>query len=326
MWRIPKDIPQTAESNGHTSLKELSVQTPLPEIFEHWNEDGAVIIKNLLSPGQLSQLQTELEPILQTVQRGSLIPHEDLQAFHGRKTKRAGDLVNHSAVFREKFIENDFLHSLLKHVFTQGGHAGTYWLSAASTLNAAGPQAAQTLHRDLEQSPPYVLLGPESTEAVVNFLVALTDFTEENGATRLIPGSNKWSYDQRGRIDQSIPALLKAGDCLFFSGKVVHGMGENSTSTERKCIQMSTVAGFLTPTEAHPFTVTLETAKKLSRRGQRYLGFRSQYPRDASGLWLKDYAELGLHLGLDTIETIGEDQQEILKEHMEAYMRDGAGK
>ncbi|KXT04060.1 hypothetical protein AC578_4903 [Pseudocercospora eumusae] len=321
MWRIPKDTPQTAVSNGH-QLQELGIDTPVDEIFQHWNEDGAVVIKNLLTPEQIQELKAELEPVLESVQRGSLIPHEELQAFHGRKTKRAGDLVNNSAVFREKFIENDLLHSLLHKVFTEGGHAGDYWLSAASTLNAAGPQPAQTLHRDTEQSPPYVLLGPESTEAVVNFIVALTDFTEENGATRIIPGSNKWPYDQRGKPEQTIPALLKAGDCMFFSGKVVHGMGENRTETERQCIQMSTVAGFLTPTEAHPFTIKVETAKKLSRRGQRYIGFRSQYPRQTSGLWLKDYAELGLHLGLDDLESIKEDQETILKAHMEAFLRD----
>ncbi|SMR63193.1 unnamed protein product [Zymoseptoria tritici ST99CH_3D1] len=322
MWRIPKDTPQTATSNGHQELTELTSDTPLDTIFQHWNEDGAVVIKSLLTPEQVTQMQTELEPVLDAVQRGSIIAHEELQAFHGRKTKRAGDLINHSATFREKFVENDFLHSLLKTVFTEGGHAGNYWLAAASTLNAAGPQPAQVLHRDVQQSPPYVLLGPDATEAVVNFIVALTDFTEENGATRVIPGSNKWSYDQRGSPDQTIPALLKAGDCLFFSGKVVHGMGENRTETERKCVQMSTLASFLTPTEAHPFTVKVETAAKMSRRAQRYLGFRSQYPRETSGLWLKDYAELGLHLGFDDEESVKEDQQEILKAHMEAYMRD----
>jgi len=89
-------------------------------------------------------------------------------------------------------------------------------------------------------------------------------------------------------------------------------MGQNKTEEERGCVQMSVCASFLTPAEAHPFIVTLDTAKKLSRRAQRFIGFRSQYPRGSPGLWTKDYTELALHLGLDGPEGLLEDMMEIL--------------
>ena len=87
MWRIPKDTPQTAESNGRSNLEEVTTSTPVPEIFEHWNRDGAVVIKALLSSSQIADIQNDLEPILEKVQRGSIIEHDELQAFHGRKTR-----------------------------------------------------------------------------------------------------------------------------------------------------------------------------------------------------------------------------------------------
>lgn len=145
----------------------------------------------------------------------------------------------------------------------------------------------------------YYRLGPEGTEAQINFIIATTDFTEANGATRVIPGSNNWPFSQRGTAEQTIPAEMKAGDCLLISGKVVHGTGKNTTDSPRNCLIMSVCASFLTPEEAHPFVVKIETAKKLSKRAQQFVGFRSQWPRGSPGLWLKDFSELALHLGLD---------------------------
>ncbi|KAK2743550.1 Dioxygenase fum3 [Myotisia sp. PD_48] len=314
MWRVPTDTPQVAESNGHKSLRGVTVDTPLDEVFQYWHDDGAIIIRGFLTTEQVEQMNQELAPVLDNVQRGSVVPHPALQAFHGRKTKRAGDVINHSATFRNHALENDFLHAICKRCYSEGGHVGDYWLSAATTLNAGGPQDGQILHRDLTSYPPYVQLGPDGTESQINFLIATTDFSESNGATRVIPGSHKWPFDQRGTVEQTIPAVMKAGDCLLISGKVVHGMGENKTTAERGCIQISVCASFLTPAEAHPFIVKKETARKLSRRTQRFLGFRSQYPRGSPGLWTKDYTELALHLELDDFRGVMEDLQEVAKD------------
>ena len=317
MWRIPLDAPQTAVPNSNRKLKEVTESTPLDDVFQCWQDDGAIIIKGLLNHDQVSQMKSELSPVLEKVQRGSLIDHPQLQAFHGRRTKRAGDVINNSAIFRDQVLESDFIHAICERCYREGGNAGDYWLSAATTLNAGGPQDAQMLHRDLGSYPPYALLGPEGTESQINFLIATSDFTEANGATRVIPGSHKWSFDQRGSPEQTIPAELKAGDALLISGKVVHGMGANTTDFERGCIQLSVCASFLTPAEAHPFIVTMDTARKLSRRTQRFLGFRSQYPRGSPGLWTKDYVELAIHLGMDDFAGIMEDLQEVVRKRPE---------
>jgi hypothetical protein len=301
MWRVPTDVLQTAQPNGDT-LPQVTVDTPLDDIFAHWHISGAVIIKNMLTKEEAEKINAELEPILETVPRGSLVPHKDLQIFHGSKTRRAGDLINHSPTFRARVIENDFLHAICKRCFSEGGHNGDYWLSTASTLNAMGPQPGQVLHRDLTSYPPYAELGPDGTEAKISFLFAFSNFREDNGATRIIPGSNRWPFHQRGKLEQTIPAEMDFGDCLLLSGKVVHAMGENKMHTERKCTQVNVVPSFLTPSEAHPLIITMDTVKKLSKRAQRFVGFRSLYPRGSPGLWTKDYTELALHLGLDDFQ------------------------
>ncbi|PPJ60882.1 hypothetical protein CBER1_11205 [Cercospora berteroae] len=314
-WLIPADTPQKAIGNGKSALAQFTAKDSVDDIIQAWKTDGAVILKKVLSPDQLLLLHKELEPVLETVRQGSLVEHEALQAFHGRRTRRAGDIINHSSVVRDQLIENDFLHEICRRVFSEQGHAANYWLSAASTLNAGGPQPAQALHRDLSLHPPYALLGPGMTESVINFLVATTPFCADNGATRVIPGSHIAPFDQRGLPEESIPALMDAGDILFISGKVVHGMGANITTEERRCVQMSVCASWLTPAEAHPFVVTMDTARKLSKRGQRFLGFRSHYPRGSPGIWLKDYAELALHNGLEDVIGFAEYIEELKKDH-----------
>ncbi|RYP86963.1 hypothetical protein DL770_004844 [Monosporascus sp. CRB-9-2] len=301
MWKIPKDVPQTAVPNGHTKLREVACDTPLDELLQYWDEDGAVIIKGFLTPPEVAQLREELKPVVDGVQRGSLYAafHDRLADFHGRQTRRAGGVANHSAVFRERLVERDLVHDVCTRVYSADGHAGDYWMAAATSLHMGGPQAPQELHRDLQSHPPYALLGPDATESMVNFIVALTPFTEANGATVVIPGSNKWAFDQRGRPEQTIPAVMDPGDALFISGKVVHGAGRNSTTEEREALQLSIVPSFLTPTEASPLILDINIVRKMSKRAQQFLGFRSQYPRDSSGLWTKDYQELALHMGLD---------------------------
>nr|AIT39681.1 dioxygenase [Aspergillus niger] len=293
------EVPQAAVPRNATALREVTVTTPLDEVFDAWHEDGAIIIKGILSTEQVNQLESELDPLLNKVPEGSRSSDYRMQAFHGRKTKRAGDITNNSKVFRDYLLDNDFLHAVCKRTFSEGGQAGDYWLGTAATIHVGPHQEPQTLHRDLGSYPPYKKLGPEGTEAQINFLIATTDFTEANGATCVIPGSNKWAFSERGSPEQTIPAEMQAGDCLLISGKVVHGTGRNTTDRVRGCLAMTVCASFLTPEEAHPFIVSMETARGLSRRAQQFLGFRSQWPRGSPGLWTKDYSELALHLKFD---------------------------
>ncbi|QVM13749.1 hypothetical protein D8B26_008380 [Coccidioides posadasii str. Silveira] len=283
MWRVPTDIPQVAVPNG-LKLAEVTMDTPLDEVFKHWKESGAVILKKYTYPSG-SEPDHDRTGIVPRLYPKRLISSPSRPLSLPRPQNQASG---------------------------EGGHNGDYWLSTASTLNASGPQPPQVLHRDLTSYPPYAQLGPEGTEAKISFLFAFSDFREDNGATRIIPGSNKWPFHQRGNMKQTIPAEMKKGDCLLIGGKVIHGMGENKTETERKCIQLTVVPSFLTPSEAQPFIIKLETVKKLSKRAQRFVGFRSQYPRGSPGLWTKDYIDLALHLGLDDFQGTMKDLQHVI--------------
>ncbi|WP_318212018.1 MULTISPECIES: phytanoyl-CoA dioxygenase family protein [unclassified Streptomyces] len=280
------------------ALTSVANDTPAEEILKVVTRDGGVIIKGFLTQEQIVRFNAEIEQPLRSLAPGSLHEDEIVAAFHGSNTKRLTNLVTHSATFRSEVIDHPLVHEISDLVFLQ--ESGTYWMTTAQVIEIGPGNKAQMLHRDLENWFPFIGMGPGGPEVTINFLVALTDFTEENGATRVIPGSNHWSdFEDRGTPEQTIPAVMNAGDVLLISGKTAHGGGANRTGDEyRRGLAFTFNAGFLTGEEAYPFLVDRELAKTLSPRVQRMLGFRSQYPTGSPGLWQVDYADLGDHLGL----------------------------
>ncbi|MYT21360.1 phytanoyl-CoA dioxygenase family protein [Streptomyces sp. SID7760] len=280
------------------ALTSAANDTPAAEILKIVSRDGGVIIKDFLTQEQIARFNAEIERPLQALKPGSTHENEIVAAFHGSNTKRLTNLVTHSATFRSEVIDHPLVHEISDLVFLQ--ESGTYWMTTAQVIEIGPGNQAQMLHRDLENWFPFIGMGPAGPEVTINFLVALTDFTEENGATRVIPGSNHWSdFEDRGAPEQTIPAVMNAGDVLLISGKTAHGGGANRTGDEyRRGLAFTFNAGFLTGEEAYPFLVDRELARTLSPRVQRMLGFRSQYPTGSPGLWQVDYADLGDHLGL----------------------------
>lgn len=281
------------------SLQSVPRSTPVAEILEIVARDGGVIIENFLTRDQIDRFNADVEPALAALRPGSTHENEIVKAFHGSNTKRLTNLVTLSPTFRNEIIDHDLVHELCDATFLE--ESGTYWMTTAQVIEIGPGNDAQMLHRDLENWYPFIGMGKNGPEVCVNFLIAFTDFTEENGATRVIPGSNHWDdYEDRGTPEQTVPARMKAGDALFFSGKTAHGGGANRTEGEyRRAVAFAFNPGFLTGEEAYPFLVDRDVAKSLSPRVQRALGFRSQYPTGSPGLWQVDYADLGDYLGLD---------------------------
>ncbi|MFV8233178.1 phytanoyl-CoA dioxygenase family protein [Mycolicibacterium fortuitum] len=287
-------MPATATAK----LRTIASTATVDEILSIVREDGGVIVKGLLTPDQVAQFNAEIDPALRELDPGSKHDNAIVAEFHGRNTKRLTNLVSRSETFRREVIDHDLVHALADAVFL--AESGTYWMTTAQVIEIGPGNTAQMLHRDLENWFPFVGMGPAGPEVTVNFLIALTDFTEENGATRVIPGSHKWDdFEDRGTPEQTIPAEMSAGDALFFSGKTAHGGGANRTSDEyRRAVSFALNPGFLVGEEAYPFLIDRVLARSLPPRVQSLIGFRSQYPIGSPGLWQVDYSELADYLDL----------------------------
>ncbi|OBT45198.1 hypothetical protein VE00_04305 [Pseudogymnoascus sp. WSF 3629] len=260
--------------------------------------EGGLIIEGFFDPEVVKRVNKEMNPGFAALQAGSKRDDPFTVDFHGKNTKRLTNLATISETFRKELLDHDAVHAVAERVFRK--ESGSYWLTSAQAIEIGPGNPAQTLHRDLENYYPFLNMGPTGPQVSLNFLMAVTDFTEQNGATRVLPGSQLWKdYQDRGSPDDTIPALMKPGDVLCIGGKIVHGGGANVTATEfRRGIAFSFNPGFLTPEEAYPFTVPMELAKEMSPRAQEMLGFRSQYPKGCPGLWQNNYTEIAEFLKL----------------------------
>lgn len=273
------------------TLQRLEASEGREAILKALREDGAVIIKRLFTKDQIQRLNDEVQPAVDKLNVGSKHIEEWVKDFHGDNTKRLNNVVSWSKTFRHEILENELIHELCEEIYLRD--AGGYWMNSAQVIDIGPGSKPQPLHRDQWQFPIFTRCGSDAPEASINFVVALTQFTDENGATRVIPGSHRWSdFSQNGTQEDTIPAEMEAGDACFITGKVVHGGGANTTKDiTRRAITLVFQCSYLTPEEAYPFLVDKEIAKTLTPRGQRMIGFRSQFLKDSPGVWKRDYGE-----------------------------------
>lgn len=197
-------------------------------VIDHIYKYGGVILTGFLTSEQVQRFNREIQPAIDQIDAGSKRDDQRTKDFHGNQTKRLTNLVTHSPTFRTDIIDDNFTHEILEGIFLK--ESGTYWMTTAQVIEIGPGNPAQRLHRDLGNMPPYYDMGPRGPEGMINCLIALSDFTDANGATRVIPGSHKWAnFHDLGSPEMTIPVEMKAGDVFVFSAKTVHGGGCNRT-------------------------------------------------------------------------------------------------
>lgn len=290
----------TETTRADLALQTVPRSTPVSELVTIIDRDGGVIIEELFTRDQVDRLNREIDPALDTLRMGSATELEHLEDFHGKKTKRLTNLMTLSETFRTEWITDDKLLEWVDAMLSPT--SDSYWMTTAQVIQIHPGQTAQVLHRDTDNYPIFKPLGPAAPEVQINALVALTEFSAANGATRVIPGSNKWAdYAETGSPEMTIPAVMSPGSALLINGNVVHGGGANVTDNQiRRGLAFAFNSGFLVPEEAYPFLVPMEIARTLPPRVQNLIGFRSFHNQSKGGgsLWQVDYEELADHLAL----------------------------
>ena len=244
------------------ALQHLSASTSADDVVAALRSDGAVVIDDLAPIDLLDRLDAELDPWLAATPFG-------IEDFAGRSTRRTGALTARCPASRELLQ-----HPLILDATRQLLEGSTTFHVHLTQAIAIGPgQPPQPIHRD--QWAFDFFSFPEGYDVQLNTIWALTDFTEANGATRVVPGSNHGDVDRLGSFqhDDTVPAEMARGSVLVYSGSVHHGGGANTTDDVRVGVNLTYARSWLRQEENQYLAVPMEVARTLDDDLLRLLGF-----------------------------------------------------
>ena len=229
-------------------------------VAEALKRDGAAIVDSAVSNELMDRLAAELEPHMAATPFGP-------DAFAGRRTRRTGGLIARSPGCRE-LVMNPLVLSVAAKVLS---HATSFQLHLTQVIAIGPGEPAQPIHRD--QWAFDFFRFPRDYEVQCNTLWAMTDFTAENGATRVIPGSNHYDDGLRFTEADTEPAEMARGSVLLYTGSVYHGGGANRTSATRCGINITYNLSWLRQEENQYLATPLEIARTLPVELLRLMGY-----------------------------------------------------
>ena len=246
-------------------IEHVTTDTPPQTILDIIDRDGAVIIDAILSPDETLKFAEELAPLLEVASTGT-------DSFTGFSTTRVGALIARSSICRHLAAHPQLLavaDGLL------GRFSPTVQLSLTQAVSIAPGEGAQILHRDRGLWGGHI---PRRIETQLGTMIAVTDFTHANGATRVVPGSAHWDAAREPKPEEIASAEMKAGSILIYNGTVIHGGGPNSTDVPRLGVLLHYTLGWLRQQENMYLACPPDIAKDFSTELRRLLGYAQGSP------------------------------------------------
>ena len=233
-------------------------QTARDAHVERVRRDGYTIVENAIEPALIEELG---ETLLRLERELGAKPA--MNAFEGHRTVRIYNLLAHGEVFARIPTHASVL-PIVEGVLDAG-----CLISSLSSIAIDPGEIAQPIHADDMVIP----LDKPHRSIVCNSMWALTDFTEANGATRLVPGSHLKPNPQYGGEYDTVPAEMPKGAVLIWDGSLWHGGGANATAARRTGIAMNYCAGFIRQQENQQLGLAPELVKGFSPRLQELVGY-----------------------------------------------------
>jgi ectoine hydroxylase-related dioxygenase (phytanoyl-CoA dioxygenase family) len=224
------------------------------------DRDGYTIVEGVFEAALADALLADLERLEEQLGEGP-----GRNPFEGYKTVRLYNLLARGKIY-EQIPVHDAVLPIVEGVLDRG-----CLVSSLSSIAIGPGEAAQPIHADDMLIP----IAKPHAPIVCNTMWALTDFTEDNGATRLLPGTHKSAtHPELGmEYEGAIAAAMPKGSVLVFDGSIWHGGGVNRTQARRVGIAMNYCAGFIRQQENQQLGIPREIAKGFSPRLRKLVGY-----------------------------------------------------
>ena len=241
-------------------VTHLPADAKSDEVFEALKRDGCVVLDRVLDRKTIDEVQSEMAPYIEATAKCT-------DEFDGFETRRTGMLVTRSPKSREIIM-----HSTVLEVAGQAlAHASSFQLHCTQIIGIGPGSAAQPIHRDHWAFDFFPFpVGHDSTLAT---MWPLTDFTEENGATRVIPGSHVLEDRLEFTQADTEPAVMDAGSVLLYTGSLYHGGGANRSNATRSGLIVHYTLGWLRQEENQYLSVPADVLQELPEDLLRLMGY-----------------------------------------------------
>ena len=223
------------------------------------DRDGYTILEGAVDPDLVDALSDDLVRLERFFE---ITPSDN--DFEGAKTVRIYNLLALGKVYEAVPVHANVL-PLVEAVLDAG-----CLVSSLSSIGIGPGETAQPIHADDQLIP----LTKPHVPTVCNTMWALTDFTEANGATRVIPGSHLRDHSpDYGAPYDSVAAEMRAGSVLVWHGSLWHGGGANTTDQRRVGIAMNYCAGWIRQQENQQLGIPRDVAAGFSDRLRQLCGY-----------------------------------------------------
>ncbi|GAB5469663.1 MAG: phytanoyl-CoA dioxygenase family protein [Rhodospirillales bacterium] len=245
-----------------TKIDSYDSSSEQQEILASLKRDGAVIVERVLTPETCQAIAAELRPQFDRDGKGSM------NNFNGFGTLRIASIPARSQaslpLFTHPLVMAAADDCLLSNCLN-------YQIGSTTAIEIWPGESAQLLHRD---ASCYHMEIP-GMELQISVLWSLTEFTAENGPTRVVPGSHLWETGRNPTADDPVAeAVMPAGSALFYLGNTFHGGGANRSDGPRMALVNTYALGWLRQEENMYISVPREVADGLPEELRDLLGYR----------------------------------------------------
>ncbi len=244
-----------------SSIPRFDSQSAPADVAAAVTTVGCAIVERLVPDSTIDRLLDEMAPHIDATPNGA-------DDFSGRLTKRTGALLARSTT-SQHLIAHPLVLGTVDHVL--GPNATNYQLHLTQIISIGPDSSAQPLHRD-QWCFDFFPFPPE-LDVEVSTIWALDDFTEENGATRIIPHSlldGREACADEHRVEQ---AVMPKGSVVIYTGRTIHGGGANRSAKVRRALNVDYVLGWLRQEENQYLSCPPDVARRLPEPIQRLAGY-----------------------------------------------------
>ena len=254
-----------------SSIEHVDVSIEPSDLCGLLERDGAVVVEGALTGSQLHALNHELDDLIAATEPGIRHPvHEVFVEFYGRSTIRIDGLPAKSRTFVDVML-SPLITAVADHFLLEG--CQDYLLNTGQLIQIGPGETEQMLHRDEDA---WMHCPTPKPQLEIEAMFALSDFTRDNGATQIVPGSHRWPGEREATRDEIVHAEMTAGSAVFYLGTTLHGGGTNRTAAEwRRGMFLGFVVGWLRTEENTFLSVPIEHVYDMPVRAQELLGYKS---------------------------------------------------